>query len=42
VREFRVAEWNVALDGRDGDRERLAIQVTDGDCDAEDDCDAPA
>jgi hypothetical protein len=39
---LRIAEGDVALDRGNGDRERLPIQVADSDCDAEDDCDAPA
>ena len=41
-REVGVAERDLLLNGRDGNRERLAIQVADGDCDAEDEGDAPA
>ena len=41
-REVRVAERDLLLNRRDGDRQRLTIQVADGDRDADDERHAPA
>ncbi len=41
-REVGIAERNFLLDGGDGDRERLPVEIADGNRDAEDESNAPA